>query len=643
MVDLSSIIKAAIFLSLLFFSGYIYSWSLFPCTTDKSRLGASVILGNILFVWFYKTFGFLSPWDCIISLFFFCSLVGSITYYFSYKDSPTIQARFSPTFSEILLWAGLVFFYFFIVWKSIGYDELFNFHFASQVRNGQVPPVSYGFPEFPAKYHYGWGILLGSLASVSKLPLPVVSDVLTLYALTGAIFLFFALLHIIKVTQSSRLIGAVVFFLGGGVFVLPNKLLTGELSGGMGSVTMFQSHPWTFGFGLFLLILCCIAYCYEEKIIKPLTCILLGCIPISSLSFVNATSFSFVLLTCLVLVCYFFLKMRRDTRNILWAFCALLSIPCWIFLWKMMGGIMDNSLKSGNVSVSFSISSLGWALYIKYMIAYILLGISGFIGMIVATYYVVKCRFSILNINPAIILLAAGCLFLFPVPFFVWFKSFAAWDNLCKFTYFGILSGWIFLIWFVDKYKAGWNLTKVRSTISVSFILLFLCHESIILLVRFQENDMHKTYYSSIEKKKDLINYLKTNISLKHRVIILNKYLTSYYETEKLSGQKVNLYKFIGQNFGDFTVVAKETGTAFVNFHNFSRVSIEGDEWKLLNLLNAVHKGEVPITDFKKEQIKYILCMNEKTPDYINNYLKNDKIILTATDNLEGWSIWQIL
>jgi len=620
---------------------------------SPGRIGASLFIGVVMLVLMLNFFGaigltFLMFTTIPVSLLFVLIRLSLSEKYF-FGKAERMDPEAPPGDRPLLLGSLLVLLsiYFFAIWRMVGYDELYNFFFASQVARGKCPPGFFAFPEYTANYHYGWGILLGWIASISGFDLTLISDILTLFMLLICALMCWEVLTLLGISKNSKPMGAILFFLGGGFFILPAGLILGDWRGGMGTLTMFQSHPWTFGMCYFFYIIMLMQRILRKE--KPFIYYLPLFIPLLAIPVVNATSISFVGCSLLILA-LIAIYSRQDIaflkRRL---FLAILVLAIIIAAWQYMGGVFSQAppngwpVERGYAGLTAPLFSLGFQNYFKYMAAYSLMAPAGILGFIISIRLIFILRMRLFDQkNAALLLLIVSSLLLFPYPYFLWFKQFPAWDNLCKFSYFGVLSGWLLIIYYLDHKIFMQNHFFKNKMIVIVFLAFLFGHESIINCFRFNIQNDHMAFREQTENNQSLIDFIRSDVHINSKILILNNKMKSFYLPEMISGEKTNLYKYLREHYSPFTHVAMMTGGAFVNFQNGTRAIPGSRLYQIIEFLNAVNSEGISYNALAKERIAYILCRLNRVPSAVYELENNGFLDKTKVNEKENWGIWKV-
>lgn len=637
---MSGLISLTGFLSIIFLGGYLYCEPLLPSRLIKSRLGGSILVGNILFVLIYR---FLHAQGLWISAFSVCML-GGLAYsaariIYKKQDQDIISQHFQKT--DIFLLFGLGILYLLQVWHTVGYDDIVHFHFASQIIRGKFPPSFHAFTQIPAKYHYGWATLVAAISMVGHTNLPISSDILTLYSLTGCILLALSLFELLGCSHKAKIIGTIIFFLGGGFFLIGHLLLYGSIRNGLCTLSMFQQHPTVFGISIFLFVINLIAfYSRNPKQIK--WCLLpMITLPAIAIPVINATSGPFVIFTILFIGLISIFHVKRNSTKLVIGLGLVIIMSLLYFTWKLMGGFMIFGDFYDNPSIGLSIKVLGLSSYVKYMTAYfVLLAPVGTIVLFVSILYILKRGRNFIHENIAIILLLIVCIFLFPLPSLFLIKNAAIWDSFCKVNYFGVLAGWILLVYLADK-TGILNRNKKIETLVLSIFLILICHESVITMSMALKSDAYKTYMIGLKNKQNLIEVIKRDVPIDSDILLINKEQRVFYEVSKETNRLItNYYAFCNKYYNDFIIVPQETGASMPNLYmsnyNISRTM----EYQLFdNLKDLLYGNGLAL---KKSSVKFILCMIDKCPQYLDQW-KSDGLIEPFRENQnEGWVLYKV-
>jgi hypothetical protein len=637
-----SFILSLLFLALVAAIGYCFVMAVYGPAWSPGALGMGMFSGAVGTVLSLAVFP--SHSRLVVTILTGLVLLGTaIRWRLHGVEEAAPIARFDRT----LAIAGLVVMgaYFLMIWRMVGYDETYNFHFASQYMRGHCPPSSYAFPGRTASYHYGWGVLLGALSKAGGLTLPIASDLLTLYMLTASVLMVYGFTARMGWAPTGRALGIVLLFLGGGFFILPCRFLLGEWRNGMGSLTMFQSHPWTFGYGFFsylLLFSSDEARRYQDG--KRIPCVPL-LLPLLGVPVVNATTVSLlsVFVACLGIMCFAALA-KRDCRGQLWSAGAMIAaVLLVVAMWPFVGGVFADGTEGARRGVAFAPFYLGGRLYIKYMVAYVLMAPAGAIGMLLGLCVVTRRKAELAEYgNLPETLLYSIAILLFPVPFVVWFPSFPAWDNLCKFSLFSNFAGFLTIALVLANWITKPTMAQTRRRLILAAIALVAGHETVIQIVQKNASDSHRSYRKELAGQADLLDFVRSQTQVQDRILVLSREMDEFYPSEETAGEKTNLWAFLGSNYGLFTYTARETGAAFVNFQILNH-SVPGTlEDDLRVWLNKVHREGPSAEELRKWQVRYVLCRHALVPEeHIRRLLAAGVIEVAAESIQEGWVCWR--
>ncbi len=635
-----NIILTTTFLGILLLGGYLYSESLFPSKLIKSRLGASILLGNILFVLAFRFLYAQGPWFSAFSVCAFGGLVYIVARMFGGRQRSEVLSQRIETI-DILLLLGIGALYFLQVWHTVGYDDLFHFHTASQIIRGKFPPSFHAFTDLPVKYHYGWATLVAAISTTGQLNLPISSDILTLYSLIGCILLVISLFELLGCSQKAKIIGTSIFFLGGGIFYITHFLLYGSIRNGLCTLSMFQQHTTVYGFGIFLLTVNFIAI-YGMKYGKSRWWSLpFAVIPVIAVPIINATSAPFLLMTLLAMGSIMFIRQKTLRARLTVAIASIMLISFIFLAWINIGGAMTIGDSHENPAFGLSIQVFGLSAYAKYMTAYfLLLAPYGLIACLASIVVIAKKRSSIIYENPVIILLLCSCTVLYLLPAVFMLKNIAYWDNFCKLNYFGVLAGWIMLIYFADTKDLLLRLRRLHKLI-FAILLVIACHESVLTVAKALTSNAYQEYKAEVKSKQQLIDLVKEDVPINSTILLLNKELTEFYDVSRETHRpNVNYLTFCYEYYGDFTIIAQETGASIVNLFHFHSSHDNTRKFHLLDVLKGLTAGDGRM--LQEWDLDYVLCMIEKCPTFLDKWEKDGLVEPFKENQDEGWSLYKV-
>jgi hypothetical protein len=644
-------------LTLTYVGGWLSAWSFTGRATSMATHAAAVPTGLVLSVLFFRiTGGACSPWVVagLVCAFAACVLLAG-RYVVRY-DAPV--TRFTAVRLTGADWLAIFALFIFFVIHSLtflGNDEINHFFFASQIVHGKFPPSAYGFPDVPAKYHYGWDILLASGILVSGLPHPVVSDVLTAYTLLGVLPLAFCILQYLGAPTVLRVVCGVGLFVGDGLAGGLTFLLQGHYRRYLTLTNLYHQHPWTLALGLFFLSLVLLAHCTAARRMKsflfPLGWLTILYLAVPICSGVMIPIAGMVLMMVAV-------RGRFPMAGIRWmlvrsTFVALVGVLL-LASWPWVGGIAVAGDAYDRPAVNFALSVFGPSDYLKYEAAYVFMAPVAFA---VFGYAIVQiaARRRWIGFGDAVQAMLWLCvLLLVPCPMILIVENSAYWDNFCKFNFIGVLAAWLLLPTVVEhlgrSLPAGPARTGVRVAATTLFCGTFL---TVVLLAAglsieaFADGPCQLACASSgrfveaAAAKRHLIDSIERSVDLKSNILIADSRIDAVFPISRTTNRAgFDQYGHFTEYFGEFKIVPQVTGRSILNFYDYNFFYARDREYEMADAMDRAFSGDCDA--LHRLKVSHVLCARETAPDYLRDWERQGKISLTAASTCEGWRLYRV-
>ena len=640
-LSLLQLLKITLYLSLFYISGFLYVSAIWR-RHGKLAVGASIVSSHFLFILTFLLIQPDNPWIAAINALLFSAIFRCILLPLKRRYITYTHRALEWNINDFLVMVFILIIFSLICIKTVIHDDLNHFYFASQIMRGKFPPSYFAFPDLEAKYHYGWAILLANFTKATTLPLYVSSDILTLFSLSGCVILLLALFHRLNLSPLGRVVGALLFFLGGGVFSLVYQLLYTDQRNGLTLLNMFHQHPWTFGISLYLLVLHLIHqaknYSVSQNIVNVVHIIpFVIIIPI-----VNATSGPFILLILFLISALKFIKPKNKTDLLIGSSLTIL-IPILLIIWPFIGGMLVFSPAYDHPAIKFSLHIFSWLHFLKYEIAYVLLlAPASSIVFLFSAWKIIKQIFNQYE-NITIYILMLVVLFLFPLPILALIENAAYWDNFSKINYFAILSSWIVIAYMLDKYYI--TRIMIHSAIKTSaliLLLMVLLSDSAVFIQRVGRESRSDYLDNTTLQLTNLLHYFKNEISINNNILILNKNIKEMYPISEISNKPdISLYRYIRSNFGEFEILALYMGVSIINFYDYNFLYNRSREYKLRSAIHSAFSGDA--SSLLNWNINYILCLHQTCPAFLEDWSSKGMLALQMTHPTEGWRLYRAL
>jgi len=651
-------IPGLLFLLVLTLSGWFYASAIVDPRSRLLRASLAVPLGNILYCVAFQIGHIVAPWSVAVVL-----LAASICIWLCFRSGKsagliaTLRAdHVSWDKADTCILVGVLLFFCIPAYTGLGPDSLVHFSFASQLIGGKYPPSFHGFPDIPAKYHYGWACLLGSLSRVSGASLPAATDVLTIYSLSGAIVLLTLLTHALGFPRKWRSLVVFAFFLGSGLIEILHLALYGNTRAGLTLLSLYFQFPWTFGVSIFLIVLNVVARIYNSPLKAYVTCTIWFWFPLAGVGLVCASAVPFVLLSMGVFIVWTLAKTQtRKHRYIAMAF-ALASAASLCAAWASLGGMFaSGSLYDGLLVLKPSIIALGIHRYAFYQSVY--LAMSPITAIIFAAT-AARLWYSPMTVFDTLprTLVSLSCLFLYPLPLILFVDSVGIWDNYCKFPMYGILAGWLLVPTVagdVLRWTMRFSLQNRLRRLAVMLILLLCFNNAILLLatpliaaakaghVTLVSDDL-RVYRERVRSSRRLIRALRQHVGYDAVVVLLRDDLTGMYPLSRQTGKpKVSLYGYLEKNFGKFVFAAEETGVSVANCYEYNFPINRTLECELYETVDGLLRGDVAV--LTRGRVNFILVDPVHSPSFVEKWEAEGHIELVADDAEESWCLYRIV
>lgn len=535
-----------------------------------------------------------------------------------------------------------------------GHDEINHFFFASQIANGKFPPSAYCFPTVPAKYHYGWDILLSSGFQVSGLSYPVVSDVLTAYSLTGALLLVWCLLKYLHVPPALRVLAGVGFFVGDGLAGVAHYLLQGSYRKFLTLTSLYYQHPWTLAVGLFLITLVLLAYGTTAKRIRDFLFIMAWLVvlyvgvPLCSGAMIPVAGLA------LVTVALTYRHPGPAVTGLLARYGVVLGAGVLLLIaWSRMGGIMIAGDAYDKPALQPALSLLGLQGYVKYQGAYLLMMPVALAVFCCGVLGVLRKPSALLRTDAIRMMLWLCVLTLIPWPMILMIENSAYWDNFCKFNFIGVLAAWLLLPAVIEETRQfhivrshpGGARAMTLALLSSSFVTIALTLMGILMATyaggpRQLVSASSERFTQAVAARRHLLECIGRTVDLNSNILIADRRVTAMFPVSRTTNKaETNQYGHFREYYGDFIVVSQMTGRSIMNFYDYNFFYAREAEYRLVDSLNRAFSGDSrALTDLG---VSHVLCSSETMPDYLTDWEKQGRVKLVAASTSEGWRLYR--
>jgi hypothetical protein len=641
----------AIVFGCLWLVGALYTWWVLRKACFAIRLGAPFLVGEALFLSVSQlanrgNLAAICGGPCLAVL-----CISFLTCCFLQRRAAARQvvAGFRTQWHDLLPISLVFALYFWRTSRLGGADEINHYFFASQIIRGKFPPAAYAFSGVPAKYHFGWDLLLANACVVGKVSLPTGSDVLTYFNLLGSLMLAAGLLRALGLDAPARTLGILGLFLGGGLMEGVALIFPSLRSASLSLFTLYHQHAWSLALNIFLLITALFTV-YGRPTSKQIPFLLGWLFPIVfSASMYAATLLPFIGLICGLLLVYILNLPRKSPFR--WTAATsviafgIVLVVCWTSLPGML--FRDSNLYD-SPRWRLCLGALGLHKYALYEGAYLLMAPIGFFGLGAVLTWLWNRPTMALTQPIAIWILASSCVIFTPLPLLVLVENAAYWDNFCKFNVFGILSAWVILPWLLlNTQKLAFSQTHKRLFVAAHYfpaIYVLLLLAPVLFLKEFESSGATQNralrWKEAIGEKSELLHYFKEHVPINDQVLILNSSLRRMYPIDKITNKPdVNLYLFIGRYFGSFVILAQSCGVSIVNFYDYNFLYNRTLECKLYNAIDAAFSGNGSL--LHDLNCSHVLVMRENAPKFLANWVSAGLVSEERKSEREGWVLYR--
>ncbi len=645
-----------LWLGLVYLSGLVSVLSVTGRVRSALSHAAAVPVGLILYVIVFRILGgACSPWGMAgLTLTFAAGAYVAGRWIVNYDASVSRFTLVKLTLMDYLAISATLAFFLIHSCTFVGHDEINHFFFASQITNGKFPPSAYGFPTVPAKYHYGWDILLSSGYRVSGLSYPVLSDVLTTYSLAGALWLVWCLLKYLQAPLALRVLAGAGFFVGDGLAGAANYLLQGSYRKFLTLASLYYQHPWTLAVGLFLVSLVLLAYGTTAKrfrdflfIMTWLVVLYVG-VPVCSGAMIPGAGLA------LVTVALTYRSPGSPVPRRLVKYGVVIGAGVLLFIaWPRTGGIMIGGDAYDRPALRPALSLLGLKGYVKYQGAYVLMMPVGLAVFCYGILGALRKRWLIVRTDAVRTMLWLCVLILIPLPMILMIENCAYWDNFCKFNFIGVLAAWLLLPTVMEEAR---QFHRVRSHPKCARVVtLALLTSSFLTFALIVTGILTKTctygprklvsaaserFTQAVAARQHLVECISRMVDLNSNVLIANRRVTAMFPISRTTNRpEVNQQGHFREYYGDFIVIPQVTGRSIVNFYDYGFFYTRAAEYNILDSLNRVFSGDSGA--LAGLNVSHVLCSSETMPDYLTDWEKEGRIKLVAASMSEGWRLYR--
>jgi hypothetical protein len=630
-------LAAAGLLCLIWAGGYFFAGAFLPSLLGRGRLGAGFVLGCSLYVLISVLAGGVRPWPtaaATLAIGGACALV--------FRAATRRRPRASDDRFDVcdLLAIGVIAAFFAaFASRAIRWDDFFHFAYARQMQRGHFPPSEAGFPNVPTNYHYGWDVLLASVAQPGLLSLPAGSGMLSIFFVAAGAMLCLSLLAALGCSRRMRLAGTIMLFLGGGAHFLLFWWRGGRTFGGLSLSGMLWQHPWALGIGMILTLLAVVARWNGRPRSDLLWAMPLGTLPLLALPVLNGTIAPAVLLAIGLL--WVWAMSRRPGWRPAGGYSLLLlaAIMAMYAGWRKVGGVMEAAGVHARAEFGFPWQSVPLRAYLWWTAQYIfLLAPLTLAAVVITVRGAARWRWAMFA-NPAMLVLAGFCVLLWPLPLFLGIRTFPIWDNYCKFTFVSVLSGWILLAWFMGRSAFLRRHPAVMAILVAAATLESFAHLASVLPV-----NEHALYASQARSQKELIRFVWDAVPPNETIAIVTDRPPGEGEDKKL-GRIWDLrtaYRPEDRKdpLPDFKAVAMETGASILNYYDHYRFYSPEKERLLDDVAAGLCTGR--LESLREWPIRYLLCLSSHEPPWMARWSADGHIRLRARGEAEDWRLYEV-
>lgn len=618
--------------------GYLWTFHFQLSDNLLIRFGISGFWGTVLFIFVAGTLR-------TNSVFVAFSLAYSIAIGFNIiqvKFFKNINTKPGMHFStaEILTVIGVFLVYVLIFSRQTIFDTINHFFFAEQIKQAKIPPSIHGFPLLPIKYHYGWDLFVGMIKQYTKMSYAALSSVLTLFLIFSNITIAAKYLKGRKYTGLLFSFTLILIFLGGGFYTLTSSLLFGTYGNGLSLSALFGQSSWLFGVAFLFILL---GMLEEINVDNPKNIFIWGLFIfpfLMSVGLLSASAYVLVLLIFLIFTFYLLINFKFSEIYKI-AIAATIYFLVFLFISQKMGGMLIKGENFDNPIFIFAPFNIDLKIYTTRVAAYVFTLAP--IGLLMLGYmlwkYLKKPVAYFRDTLHDLFLNTVGIV-LFCFPLFIWVENAAYWDNFCKFNNYGILASWLIIA--SGPVRGFLEKKSIHRTTVVILLVLLLSNEFIIRVYNgLTGPNLLKSYNETVRKNKNLLNTVEAHIPSNSQIYLLKKGLLEMYEVDwTISKSKVNLYKYINDNFGDFSLISMELGRSIANFYDYNMFIGRNMEFELWSKLDCLYKGNEDILGLLEGE--YIISSITYMPDFVNSWIDKGHVKLVEKSNLDDWIIFRI-
>lgn len=249
-----SLTKALAVLVVLSMAGYAYMGALYPHWRDRLRIGASLVVGELLFVGLFA----LAPNADLMPMLVAVLSTGAVAYGAGVVLRRHTHAVASPgrsvdgvDLSDMALIGACLAVLTPVALLTDYWDIHLHATYAEQILRGSPSPAPGGMTGVPMPYHFGFDILLAYVVGAASLPMPVAFDLLVLAAIPGIVLLTSAVSRHLGGGRKAEIWRAVLVLGGGGLSFLLHWY---DSSKELQFPSMVFQAPWVFAYPAFLML-----------------------------------------------------------------------------------------------------------------------------------------------------------------------------------------------------------------------------------------------------------------------------------------------------------------------------------------------------------------------------------------------------
>jgi len=601
-------------------------------------LGISAYWGTILLIGVAAVLKTNSV-QIIFPVVFLIALLSNLIQFRLLKGTYT-KSSTQISFSELLTILGVFIAYFLIFCRHTTLDTINHFFLAEQISLDKIPPSIHGFPDVPAKYHYGWDLLLGIARKNSHLNFAGLSSFLTLLMIFANVAIVADYLKRRNYNGFLFSFALILIFLGGGLFSIASSLIMDSTGNGLSLSALFGQSSWLFGVGfLFVLLNSLEGLNPNNRNIIIAQSILIFPF-LLSVGILSASAY--VLIMLYFVICILYLLTNFKLRSVYkLAIAIVVYFIAFFYLSRIIGGMLVDGPGYDSPILIIAPLRIDFDVYATRVAAY-LFALAP-VGLIMLGYLIwkyIKKPITYFRETVHDLFLNTVGLGLFCFPLLIWVENSAYWDNFCKFNNYGILASWLIIA--DGPVRSLIHRRSLKKSFLLVILLILFSNESIIKIYNsLATPNSIKSYKEAVRRNESLIYAVKAEIPLNSRIYLLNKDLQGMYEVDwEISKSKINLYKYIGENFGDFTLIAMETGRSVVNFYDYNMFVNRTMEYGLWTNMDKLLKGQTEILNQIRGE--YIISRMSFLPEYIDNWIDQGYLEIIKQSEVKNWIILRI-